>query len=94
MEDVFKAGLAMAMVVSLATFVAFMVPRAIRAYRMAVRDTTPPGGEELETLRSEVDELRALPSRLAELEERLDFAERLLAQRGDSPRLPADRGRP
>lgn len=36
--------------------------------------------EELRDLEREVDALRALPGRLAELEERLDFAERLLAR--------------
>lgn len=37
-------------------------------------------GEELHELQLEVADLRALPERVAELEERLDFAERLLAQ--------------
>jgi hypothetical protein len=36
--------------------------------------------EELRELQREVDELRVLPGRLAELEERIDFAERLLAR--------------
>jgi hypothetical protein len=44
--------------------------------------------EELETLRSEVAELRALPERVQELEERLDFAERMLAQQREHDRLP------
>jgi hypothetical protein len=43
------------------------------------RDAAVPS-EELRELQREVDELRALPGRLAELEERLDFAERLLAR--------------
>jgi hypothetical protein len=43
------------------------------------RDAAVPA-EELRELQREVDELRALPGRLAELEERLDFAERLLAR--------------
>lgn len=43
------------------------------------RDAAVPS-EELHKLQREVDELRALPGRLAELEERLDFAERLLAR--------------
>lgn len=47
--------------------------------------------EELESLRGEVAELRALPERLQELEERLDFAERLLAQQRDPERLPERR---
>lgn len=43
------------------------------------RDAAVPP-DELRELQREVDELRALPGRLAELEERLDFAERLLAR--------------
>ena len=47
-------------------------------------------GDELQELQAEVAELRALPERVAELEERLDFAERLLAQhRTDA--LPGER---
>jgi hypothetical protein len=45
----------------------------------ARRETALPS-EELHELQREVDELRALPERVAQLEERLDFAERLLAR--------------
>jgi len=48
------------------------------------------GGEvlvELETLRERVRELESMPPRMAELEERLDFAERLLAQAREPDRL-------
>lgn len=52
------------------------------------------GGPDLQ-LQAEVDELRARlqeievnQSRLAELEERLDFAERILAQKAEPARLP------
>jgi hypothetical protein len=54
------------------------------------------GGLEAEALRSEVDELRARlelvensTGRLTELEERLDFAERLLTQQRARAGLPA-----
>ena len=47
----------------------------LKARREAVGPT-----EELRELQRDVDELRALPQRVAELEERLDFAERLLAR--------------
>lgn len=48
--------------------------------RLKARDTAPP---------SAVDEGRvgALEARLTELEERLDFTERVLAQERESPRL-------
>ena len=55
------------------------------------------GGSNL-ALERKVDELQQqlhdadqLNGRIAELEERLDFAERLLAQREDAGRLPANR---
>lgn len=47
--------------------------------------------EELEQLRAEVAELRdlrELPLQLAELQERVDFAERLLTQPREQPKLP------
>lgn len=49
-----------------------------------------PGADsgELEALRSELADLRALPERVQELEERLDFAERMLAQQREHDRLP------
>jgi Tfp pilus assembly protein PilN len=44
------------------------------------RDLPPALDDELQELRGQVAELSDLPHRVAELEERLDFAERLLAQ--------------
>lgn len=52
---------------------------------------TPQGGgarrAELGDLRDRIDELDGLASRVAELEERVDFAERLLARQRESDRL-------
>lgn len=45
--------------------------------------------DELDLLRSRVLEIEPLGQRVAELEERLDFAERMLAARQDVQRLPA-----
>lgn len=44
---------------------------------------------ELTELKSRVQELEAQQGRILELEDRLDFAERLLAQQRDPARLPA-----
>lgn len=43
---------------------------------------------EVEALRQRVAELEQLPHHVAELEERLDFAERLLGQQREMPRVP------
>jgi hypothetical protein len=45
------------------------------------------GPDDLELLRAQAAEVDDLRLRLAELEERVDFAERLLAQQGAGPRL-------
>lgn len=44
---------------------------------------------ELRELRGRVDEVEQAQQRIAELEERLDFAERLLAQQREQGKLPA-----
>lgn len=44
--------------------------------------------EEVEALRSRVGEVEVQQARVAELEERLDFTERLLAQAREPDRLP------
>ena len=67
----------------------------VGVYRLAVRwmdrrhGTPLPEGtrEELEDLRRQVATLEELPERVAELEERLDFAERMLAQHTQRPML-------
>lgn len=43
---------------------------------------------EVESLRQRVADLEQLPHHVAELEERLDFAERLLGQQREMPRIP------
>lgn len=47
-----------------------------------------PGGTDLAGLESRLAELEQQARRTAELEERLDFAERMLAQGRDAARLP------
>jgi hypothetical protein len=49
---------------------------------------------EVEHLRQQVAGLPTLEARVAELEERLDFAERLLAQSREPERLPGRTGAP
>ena len=78
MDDVIKIGFMVAMLLAVGTFVMFMVPIFLRNYRKANMVGREAAGD-LDELRAEVDELRGLAPRMAELEERLDFAERLLA---------------
>lgn len=47
--------------------------------------------EEIKELRREVDELRHTTGQMAELAERVDFLERLLAQQREAVRLPPGR---
>jgi len=46
---------------------------------------------EVAELRERMAELEVVAGRVADLEDRVDFAERLLAQRGDAPQLPLQR---
>ena len=56
--------------------------------RMDRRDGNPELQGEIEELRARVSDLEHGQERLAEMEERLDFAERLLAQRRERANLP------
>lgn len=67
--------------------------RAVVRY-LERRASAATGSDEVAALRAEVDELRGhleqveeVSARLAELEERQDFTERLLAQQRDKPAL-------
>ena len=73
-----KIGFVVAMFLAVGTFTLFMIPVFLRNYRKANLVGREEGGD-LDALRAEVDELRSLAPRMSELEERLDFAERLLA---------------
>lgn len=57
--------------------------------RWAGHQLDPENTAETEALHADIDELRF---RLSEVEERLDFTERLLAQHGGQDALPRDKG--
>lgn len=84
----------MAAVIGLPTFIVFAVPPIARAVARRVegnvigRDEVEALRGELEALRDEVSDLRSAAARLPELEERLDFTERLLAREREAARLP------
>jgi flagellar biosynthesis/type III secretory pathway M-ring protein FliF/YscJ len=74
---------------SLATAIIVLWPlvRAL-ARRLEARGPAAELDAEMNALRRRLDELEQGQSRVAELEERVDFAERLLAQHRDTDRLP------
>lgn len=63
-------------------FVLYPIARAL-ARRLEGRNASPELLQQVEELRDRVQDLEASQHRVAELEERLDFTERLLAQRRD-----------
>ncbi|MBP2647925.1 MAG: hypothetical protein H6Q77_1549 [Gemmatimonadetes bacterium] len=70
-----------------AALVLFPIARAI-ARRLEGRGVSQELLQQVEELRDRVRDLEASQHRVAELEERLDFTERLLAQRRDVEQLP------
>ncbi len=67
-----------------------------RAIADRIRSGDPGSREGMGALRDAqlgiLEELDQLRQELTEVQERVDFAERLLSQRGDVPKLPNDRG--
>lgn len=67
--------------------VLYPIARAL-ARRIEGRGSSPELAPQVEELRDRVRELEGVHHRVAELEERLDFTERLLTQRRDAEPLP------
>lgn len=96
MDDVVKLfGVFAAMGLAGTAIYASVMLVSVWAKRMEGRS-----GESTEAVRAELDELRArieegeqARTRITELEERLDFAERLLAQQREALRLPGEQAR-
>ena len=74
----------------LAALIGVLLWPLIRAWVRRIESDGPPAEAqfEVEALRERLQELEQLPPRLAELEERVEFAERLLAQGREPDRLP------
>ena len=78
-------------------FVAYkLLMPLVRAFaaRIEGRGTNPALEQRVNELQSQLADADMLHNRVAELEERLDFAERLLAQRDEPARLPVEGRRP
>ena len=74
--------------ISIATVFLFKPLIAAVARRIEGRAADSALRGEVEQLREQVTDLEPLPGRIHELEERLEFAERVLAQRRDAELLP------
>ena len=77
---------ALVLAVTTIPIMAFMF---IRSRTRVPRDQVPP--EEMDQIHARLAEVDALQGRLMEVEERLDFAERMLAQRNEAPQMPLHR---
>ena len=80
--------------VMVAAFISALLYPLVRAYARRLEGSAPNAamGEELKEINARLVELQQGQARMAELEERLDFAERLLAQgrERDPARLPGN----
>jgi hypothetical protein len=76
--------------VMLAAFVGALVYPIARAYARRLEDSAPTAGlrEELAEVSSRLEELQRGQERMAELEGRIEFAERLLSQQREAVRIP------
>jgi hypothetical protein len=74
--------------IPIGAYAAFAATRAIWVKPHA---GDPGLGREVDVLKERVAELEAQQARMAELEERLDFAERLLVRQREDQRLPEGR---
>lgn len=78
-------------------FVAYkLLMPLVRAFaaRIEGRGTNPALEQRVNELQQQLADADVLQHRVAELEERLDFAERLLSQRDEPARLPGEGRRP
>lgn len=74
--------------IPVAAYAAIAATRSI--WGKAGRSPDDETAAELSALRARVQEMEAMQARMAELEERVDFAERLLVQHRESARLPEE----
>ena len=92
MEEIAKVAVALFMVIGLPMLSIFVLPPIAKAWARRLDSRSGPASEELAAeladLRERVGEMSQLQGRLTELEDRLDFTERLLAQRREADRLP------
>jgi hypothetical protein len=89
-EQTKTIGIVIVMITAFAAAILYPVARAW-ARRLEGRTREGPSARELEDLRTRVIDLENQVARFHELEERLDFTERLLARQHDAQRLAPGR---
>jgi hypothetical protein len=89
MESAFKFAVVMVTVLGMPLVIIYVLAPLAKAVGRRLEGGAEVEPAELEELRGEVERLRELHPRMAELEERVDFAERaLLRAREESAQLP------
>jgi predicted phage tail protein len=88
MEGVFKVAVVMLTVLGTPMVIFYVLGPLAKALGRRLEGAVGADAADLQALRTEVEQLRELHPRVAELEERLDFAERaLLSARGGTAQL-------
>jgi hypothetical protein len=94
-DDLVKVAVVLFMVIGVPMLSIFVLPPIAKAFarRLEGRYGRQDGesAAELADLQTRVGEIDNLQTRMAELEERLEFAERLLATRREADQLPGSR---
>jgi guanylate kinase len=91
-DDIVKIAVVLFMVIGVPMLSIFVLPPLAKAWARRLEGKSGVASEEmaaeLAELNARMGEMAQLQGRLTELEERLDFTERLLAQRREADRLP------
>jgi hypothetical protein len=89
MEGTFKFAVVMVTLLGMPLMIMYVLAPLAKAVGRRLEGAVAAHPDELEALRAEVERLQELSPRVAELEERVDFAERaLLRARDEAAQLP------
>lgn len=89
MEGIFKFAVVMVTVLGMPLVIMYVLAPLAKSIGRRLEGGAAVDPAELEVLRAEIEQLRELQPRMAELEERVDFAERaLLRARDGTAQLP------
>jgi guanylate kinase len=95
MGEIAKVTIILFMIIGVPMLSIFVLPPIAKAFARRLEGRSGQQDEdtaaELADLHARVGEIDSLQTRMAELEERLEFAERLLATRREADQLPGSR---